>query len=145
MNDPLKKIREQKALKVPAGYFEAVNDRLLEQIPFSKNVQKESWIDSLVYQLHLRFSIPALAVFSLVSAVIYIDLKVELSQPLLMSDEEITDYLIEEFDEELELEIYAMGTSKTDEGSTLLFSDEEIMDYLSEEASEEELMEIIPN
>lgn len=145
MNDQLKKFREQKAFKVPEGYFETIDDRLLEKIPFKESVQKGSWIDYLVYQLQLRFSIPALAVISLVAVVIYINLEVDFSQPLVMSDEEITHYLLEVYDDELEMEIYAMGTTQSDERTELLLSDEELMNYLYEEASQEELMEFIQN
>ena len=132
-------------LAYPKGYFESIDDRLLEKIPFKEHRQKENWIDYLVYQLQLRFSIPALSVVLLVACVLYINLEVEFTNPILMNDDEITDYLVEVYDDDLELEIYSMGIAQNEENRDMLFSDEEIINYLYEEFTEEEIIELMPN
>jgi hypothetical protein len=146
MHDHLKKMREQKAFKAPQGYFESLEDRLIEKIPFKESKrQKESWIDHLVYRLHLRFSVPAFSVLILVACVIYISLEAEIDQPILMNDEEIAAYLLEVYDEDLELALFATAERNSEPTKITLVSDEEIMNYLYEEVSEEELIEYIPN
>ncbi|MAY84409.1 MAG: hypothetical protein CMP59_09785 [Flavobacteriales bacterium] len=144
MDDKLKNILEQNAFKVPDGYFESLENRLKENISSVEVETTENWIDRLVYQLHLRFSIPAISVLSLVAAVLYISIELDPRAPLVLNDNEITDYLLEEYDDDLELDLYEIGFADLNTENDLVLSDEDIITYLSEEASEEELMEYLP-
>ena len=145
MDDQLKKLREKSVYKVPDGYFESVDQRLMDKIPFEEQNQNVSWLDNLTHQLHLRFSIPAFTMIVLVMSVLYISLELDFKQPLVMSDEEIADYLLDVYDEDLELELYTMSGLQHTEHSEILLSDDEIIDYLHEVATEEEIIEFIPN
>jgi len=140
MDEKFKNIRDQKAFKAPDGYFEALEDRILERIPLKSKQPKESWIDQLVYQLHLRFSVPLISALSLVAAVLYISLEIQPVSPLVLNDAEIADYLTEEYDEDLISEYLLSEGVQTKNTIT----DDEIILYLSEEYSEEELLEFVP-
>lgn len=135
----LKKIKDQKGFTVPENYFSKFEDRLMSELsPKEEFVKKASWFDNLVYQLQLRFTIPASLVTAIALIIIFINLDQE-EEVLTFSDAEIKNYLLEEYDEDVEESIYAMsfGVDEND----LIMTDTEIMDYLYENDIDLEIIE----
>lgn len=136
-------MKEQKAFKVPEGYFESLENQIRASVADHTEtvIEKESinWLDRLIYPLHLRFSIPALMVILLVASVLFIDLEVDLATPLVMSDYEITEYLVDHYDHEIENELYELQLSNNAVNQLEELNDKEIMNYLYQEVTEEDL------
>lgn len=134
----LKKIRQQEAFKVPENYFSNFENRLMNQVSSTNEESATNWFQLLIYQLQLRFSIPATMVACLALIIISISLDQE-KQSFIFTDGEINSYLLDAYDDELETTLYAMTVSSQE--SDELISDDEILEYLYEENVENELIE----
>ncbi len=133
----LNKIRQQEPFKVPEKYFSSMEDRVMERIQPRKEENKINWIDRIVYQLQLRFSIPSIMVTALALIVIYISLDQE-REKLVFSDQEIKNFLLEEYDESTEAQILALTIEPTEE---LILTDDDLIEYLDEDNIELELID----
>ena len=134
----LKKIKQQKAFKVPENYFSVLEDKVMDRIEPKEEVQKINWLDRIVYQLQLRFSIPTAMVAGLALIIIYINLDQE-KEKMVFSDAEIKNYLIEEYDDQVEEELFAMNFQEAEVNYEM--SDEDIIEFLAEEEVDLEIIE----
>jgi len=134
----LKKIKQQKAFKVPENYFSVLEDKVMDRIEPKEEVQKINWFDRIVYQLQLRFSIPTAMVAGLALIIIYINLDQE-KEKMIFSDAEIKNYLIEEYDDQVEEELLAMNFQEAEANYEM--SDEDIIEFLAEEEVDLEIIE----
>lgn len=141
----LKQIRKQEAFKLPKNYFENFEAEMMNKLPQTERQPSVNWFELLIYRLQLRFVLPSLLLGILIAAIIYIDLERE-NKAFYMSDTEIADYLLEEYDDELDQDIYAMSLelSTLGEEQELTLRDAEIIEYLAEDEVEAEVLEMLP-
>lgn len=122
--------KNQDAFNVPENYFEEFAHDM--QIRISNSVNKEKWYHKLAHGIRPKLSIPASFALAL-AYFAFISQPIKENKDLVLSNNEIQVYLLNEFESNNDDEIYELAIEEGFVEEPILIKDEDIIQYLIEE------------